>query len=159
MKKEKRYNLIEQDHDEAKVVATGTVEELAKFIVDTQYLDWILEEDPEFIIPDFTDVTTEQDLKYNLKLVDHSWWSLVLKEVDDDKPIYHVRMIRGTEDSWDETHTDPETIFSTFDCVEAKKVAASTPAVPLDDHNLSGKPYFLAPAVIRVWDEEEELVE
>lgn len=159
MKKEKRYNLIEQDHGETKIIATGTVKELVEFIVKKQYLDWILDEDPEFIIPDFTDVTTEQDMQYTLKLVDLWWWSLTIKEVDDDRPVYHVRMIKGTEDAWDETHTDPETIFTTLDREEAEKVAASTPIVPLDDHDLSGKPYFLAPAIIRVWDEEEELVE
>ncbi len=159
MKNEKRYNLIEQDHDEAKIIATGTVKELVEFIVKKQYLDWILDEDPEFIIPDFTDVVTEQDLKHYLKLVDHSWWSLALKEVDDDKPIYYVCMIKGTEDFWDEFHTNFEVIFSTFDREKAEKVAANTDIVPLDDHDLSGKPYFLAPAVIRVWGDEEEMVD
>lgn len=161
MKKGKRYNLIEQDHGEVKVLATGTVEELVKFIEDNKniYLGWILDNDPEFIMPDFTGVITEQELQYILKKINHSWWLLALKEVDDDKPIYHVRMIRGTEDSWDETHTDSETIFTTLDREEAEKVAASTPIVPLDDHNLSGKPYFLEPVVIRVWGGEEEMLD
>lgn len=75
-----------------------------------------------------------------------------------DVPVYLVQMIRGTEDVWDETHDNPETILRTLILKGAQALRDSTSAVELDTCNLDGSPYFLAPAIIQVWGKAAEIL-
>ncbi len=84
---------------------------------------------------------------------DHGWGLYT-----DDAPLYLVQMARGSDDSWDDTHTDPEIICRTPDLDEARRVAAATEPVDLDEHDLDGQPYYLAPVIVRVWGDDETMI-
>lgn len=64
----------------------GTLEEVVQYLRHHEDLyTWILDNDPEFILPDFEkDYESWQELEADLDILDHSWWTLGLY----DHPIW-----------------------------------------------------------------------
>ncbi len=78
-------SLIEKDYTDGQMVLVyGTLEEVVQYLRDHEDLyTWILDDDPEFILPDFEkEYESWQELEADLDILDHSWWTL---EIYDDR--------------------------------------------------------------------------
>lgn len=74
----KKYNLVERNQGEVEVVATGTLDHIVSFLKDNtdKYFDWILEEEPDRELPDFSEVETLRELESILSDYDYDWWRI-----------------------------------------------------------------------------------
>lgn len=72
--------LIQLDEGGQELLEYGTLEEIVQYLRDHEDLyTWILDNDPEFILPDFEkDYESWQELEADLDILDHSWWALEL---------------------------------------------------------------------------------
>lgn len=80
MKGEKSLRVIDESGQEELVY--GTLEEVVQYLRDHEALyTWILDNDPEFILPDFEkDYEYWRELEEDLEGIAHSWWTLELYE-------------------------------------------------------------------------------
>lgn len=81
-----RLNMLKltelREGGEIGIEKTGTLDEIVEFLKENEDLyDWILDEDPDFELPNFDEVETLRELEYELSKVDLSWWSLEVEKV------------------------------------------------------------------------------
>lgn len=69
--------LVEIDHGERTVLKKGTLQQILGYLQkNDQVYNWILDEDPEAIMPDLDSIECLADLQHELDKVDLGWWSL-----------------------------------------------------------------------------------
>lgn len=72
--------LIETDHGVTTELFEGTLEEVVEYLKENEDLyNWILNEDAEAEQPELKNIETLRDLEYELKKIDHDWWTLEVK--------------------------------------------------------------------------------
>lgn len=77
VKREEAVKLVEIDHGNRTVLAKGTLQQIISYLQkNDQIYTWILDEEPEAIMPDLDSVENLADLQHELDKVDLSWWSL-----------------------------------------------------------------------------------
>ena len=78
MKDKKVLRVIDESGQE--LLEYGTLEEVVQYLRNHEDLyTWILDKDPEFILPDFEkDYESWRELEADLDILDHSWWTLGL---------------------------------------------------------------------------------
>jgi hypothetical protein len=90
-----KYNLIETNHGDSKILTTGTLSEILNYLQDNpEVYEWVQDEiigdpamtddqkaaDLESLQIDLTDIDSVDDLQRELDKVDLSWWSLTVAE-------------------------------------------------------------------------------
>jgi hypothetical protein len=85
----KKMELVETNHGESKVLTTGTLKEVVKYLQDNNNLfNWVNDEiDPAtgpIELPVLDDIETVEELQNELSKVDLDWWSITAKEMDID---------------------------------------------------------------------------
>lgn len=69
--------LIVRDHGEEEILKEGTFEEILEYLKDNEeVINWVLDEDPDIELPNLDEVENIDDLEFELKKIDLSWWSL-----------------------------------------------------------------------------------
>jgi hypothetical protein len=90
-----KYNLIETNHGDSKILTTGTLSEILNYLQDNpEVYEWVQDEiigdpamtddqkaaDLESLQIDLTGIDSVEDLQQELDKVDLSWWSLTVAE-------------------------------------------------------------------------------
>ncbi|MGF7145279.1 hypothetical protein HNQ56_003720 [Anaerotaenia torta] len=72
--------LVEKNEGTRKELVNGTLEELVTWLVNNpDEYNWQLDEDPNAVMPDLSNIETVNDLQIELDKVDLSWWTLVIE--------------------------------------------------------------------------------
>lgn len=56
---------------------------LKKHLMENDYFSWVLDNEPERELPDFSNCETVEDIERDLQEFDYSWWSLEILEEDE----------------------------------------------------------------------------
>lgn len=56
-----------------------TFEVLKKHLIENDYFSWILDEDPEKVLPNFEDVENVEDIQLIFEDFDYNWWTMEVK--------------------------------------------------------------------------------
>ena len=72
--------LVELNEGTRKELVSGELEDLVAWLQkNPEECNWVLDEDPDMEIPDLSNIESLQDLEFELKKIDLSWWTLVIE--------------------------------------------------------------------------------
>ena len=72
--------LVELNEGARKELVSGELENLVTWLQkNPEECNWVLDEDPDMEIPDLSNIETLQELEFELKKIDLSWWTLVIE--------------------------------------------------------------------------------
>ena len=81
--------LVEMENGKAKTEEVfESFEALKKHLIENDYFGWILDEEPERELPDFSGVTELSEVVDIFKDFDYSWWKLEVYEEFEDE--FHI---------------------------------------------------------------------
>lgn len=97
--------LVETENGKAKNEEVfESFEALKKHLMENDYFSWVLDNEPERELPDFTGVTELNEVVDIFQEFDYSWWSLeILEEYDpvffEDCGDYDIKVFRFEDDT------------------------------------------------------------
>ena len=73
--------LIVKDHGQEEILKEGSLVEIVKHLKENdEIINWVLDEEPEMELPNLNEVKDIEDLQYELKKIDLSWWTLEVRK-------------------------------------------------------------------------------
>lgn len=63
----------------------NSFEELKNHLTETDYFDWINDNEPDVELPDFSDVETLREIKAILREYDYGWWTVEVLYDEQEK--------------------------------------------------------------------------